>query len=39
MKQVMMAAPPQVVEEATVVRMENGTMQTLRHTAPHQAIE
>src|SRR4051794_8604125 len=30
MKRVTSAAPPQVVNEATVVRMQNGTMQTLK---------
>ena len=30
LKRVMEAAPPQVVNEATVVRMQNGTMQTLK---------
>jgi hypothetical protein len=30
MKRVMQAAPPQVVSDATVVRMQNGTMQTLK---------
>jgi hypothetical protein len=29
-KRVMMAAPPQIVAEATVVRMQNGAMQTLK---------
>ncbi len=30
MKRVMTAAPPQVVQAATIVRMENGSMQTLK---------
>jgi len=30
MKRVMQAAPPQVVADATVVRMQNGAMQTLK---------
>lgn len=30
MKRVMMAAPPQIVAEATVVRMKDGAMQTLK---------
>ena len=30
MKRVMMAAPPQVVEQATVVRMNGSSMQTLK---------
>ena len=30
MKRVMMAAPPQVVQNATIVRMENGGMQVLK---------
>src|SRR4051794_10515671 len=30
MERVMTAAPPQVVNDATVVRMQNGTMQTLK---------
>ena len=30
LKRVMAAAPPQVVNEATIVRMQNGTMQTLK---------
>src|ERR1700753_2592068 len=29
-KRVMMAPPPQIVADATVVRMQNGTMQTLK---------
>ena len=30
MKRVMPAAPPQIVADATVVRMQNGAMQTLK---------
>jgi hypothetical protein len=30
MKRVLMAAPPQIVADATVVRMQNGAMQTLK---------
>jgi hypothetical protein len=30
MKKVMTAAPPQLVRDATIVRMENGAMQTLK---------
>ena len=29
MKRVMQAAPPKIVSDATVVRMQSGTMQTL----------
>jgi hypothetical protein len=30
LKRVMMAAPPQVVEQATIIRMDGSTMQTLK---------